>query len=43
MKEQVALDKILINKLKNKFNVADLLIKHLTNYEVNQIIECSAT
>ena len=39
LQEQVASKKVWINKLKNKFNVADLLTKHLSKYEVDQIID----
>ena len=40
LQEQVAMKRITANKLKNKFNVADLLTKHLTSYEENIIIDC---
>ena len=39
LQEQVAMKRIIVNKLKNKFNVADLLTKHLTKYEADQIID----
>ena len=39
LQEQVATKRVWINKLKNKFNVADLLTKHLSKYEVDQIID----
>ena len=39
LQEQVAMKRIIVNKLKNKFNAADLLTKHLTKYEADQIID----
>ena len=38
LQEQVARKKVVINKLKNKFNVADILTKHLSKYDVDQIV-----
>ena len=31
--------KVVINKLKNKFNEADILTKHLPKYDVDQIVD----
>ena len=39
LQEQVSLKKVVINKLKNKFNVADILTKHLSKYDVDQIVD----
>ena len=39
LQEQISMKKITVHKLKNKFNVADLLTKHLSKYEVDQIID----
>ena len=39
LQDQVATKKVVINKLKNKFNVADILTKHLAKYDVDQIVD----
>ena len=39
LQEQVAERKVYIHKIKNKFNVADLLSKYLTAAEIEHIIE----
>ena len=39
LQEQVSSKRVMINKIKNKFNVADLLTKYLSAHEISQIVD----